>query len=55
MHFLTNLKGLRIPWRKSTALVNLYQAQLKKIGTAIDTMHEDLQWDYRKGLERLKE
>ena len=55
LHFLTNLRGLRIAWKKSTALVNLYQSQLKKIEAAIDTMHEDLQWDYRKQYERLSD
>jgi hypothetical protein len=30
MHYLTNLKGLKISWKKSTALTNLYQAQIKK-------------------------
>ena len=53
LHYLTNLHGLKVPWKKSHALVNLYQAQLKKIGTTIDSMHEDLQWDYRKELQRL--
>lgn len=55
LHFLTDLHGLKIAWRKSTALMNLYQSQLKKIEAAIGTMHEDLQWDYRKEVERLKD
>jgi hypothetical protein len=38
---------------KSTALTNLYNAQLKKIRAAIDTMHEDLQHDYQRSVERL--
>ena len=54
LHYLTNFKGLNLSWRKSTALANLYSAQLKKIQAAIDTMHEDLQYDYRRELERLK-
>jgi hypothetical protein len=53
MHFLTNFKGLKIPFHKSTALTNLYAAQLKKISAALNTMHEDLQYDYRRELERL--
>lgn len=55
LHFLTDLNGLKISWRKSPAMVNLYQSQLKKIDAGIDTMHEDLQWDYRKELNRLKD
>ena len=51
MHYLTGFKGLKLHWQKSTALVNLYQAQLKKIRAAIATMHEDLQHDYLRQLE----
>lgn len=54
LHYLTNFRGLKILWRKSTALVNIYTAQHKKIAAAIDTMHEDLQYDYRKDLNRLE-
>jgi hypothetical protein len=54
LHYLTNFNGLNLFWRKSTALSNLYASQLKKIQVAIDTMHEDLQHDYEKELERLK-
>lgn len=54
LHYLTNFKGLTLPWRKSTALANLYASQLKKIEAAINTMHEDLQYDYRREVERLK-
>lgn len=54
LHYLTNFKGLNLQWQKSTALTNLYKAQLKKIEAAIATMHEDLQYDYERELERLK-
>jgi hypothetical protein len=53
IHYLTNFKGLKISWNKSTALVNLYNGQVKKIKAAIATMHEDLQYDYLKSVERL--
>ncbi|MCU0322818.1 MAG: hypothetical protein MUE72_10395 [Chitinophagaceae bacterium] len=39
---------------KSTALANLYAAQLKKITKAIDGLHEDLQFEYVRSLEILK-
>lgn len=39
---------------KSTALANLYAAQLKKIAKAIDGLHEDLQFEYLRMLEILK-
>lgn len=54
LHYLTNFRGLNLNWQKSTALMNLYKSQLKKIESAIATMHEDLQYDYRRELERLK-
>jgi len=53
MHFLTNFKGLKINLNKSTQLANMYAGQLKKINAAIDAMHEDLQFEYRREVERL--
>ena len=53
LYYLTNFKGLKISWHKSTALTNLYNAQLKKIKVAIETMHEDLQYDYQRSVDRL--
>src|SRR5215831_20600961 len=44
LHYLTNFKGLKIPFHKSVALTNLYSAQLKKISIALSAMHEDLQY-----------
>ena len=54
MHYLTNFKGIKLPWQKTKATKNIYDAQLKKIKAAIATMHEDLQWDYLKQVERLE-
>jgi len=54
LHYLTNFKGLKIPFHKSVALSNLYSAQLKKISVTLSTMHEDLQYDYKRELERLE-
>jgi len=53
LHYCNQLKLSGIPFHKSPVLVNLYQHQLKKIGQALTTLHEDLQYDYRKELERL--
>ena len=47
------IKEAGIPVEKSTALVNLYAGQLKKIRKEIMAMHEDLQYDYLKELEKL--
>ena len=53
LHYLTNFKGMNLNWQKSAALINLYKAQLKKIDAAISTMHDDLQYDYRREWNRL--
>lgn len=45
--------GIRI--NSSTALYNLYHAQIKKIEKTIAGMHEDLQYDYQKTVQVLKE
>jgi hypothetical protein len=53
LHYCTNFRGLKFSWQKSTALSNIYKSVLKKIEAGIDTMHEDLQYDYRRSLDRL--
>lgn len=53
-HFCVVLKDAGIAIKKSTALINLYQAQIKKIKAAIATLHEDLQYDYLKVLKQLE-
>lgn len=51
IHVCMGIKDSGIDLTKSTVLNNIYNALLKKINAAIDTMHEDLQYDYRKELE----
>jgi len=53
IYFCIVLKQSGIALHKSAALTNLYQQQLKKINTAVATMHEDLQYDYLKEIEKL--
>lgn len=53
IYFLNCIKDAKIPIEQSTALVNLYQGQLKKIRKEVGRMHEDLQYDYLKELEGL--
>lgn len=53
IYFCSVLKNSGIAFEKSTALNNLYHAQIKKASQAIDTMHEDLQYDYKKELDKL--
>ncbi|MEP7319794.1 MAG: hypothetical protein ABI921_13660 [Panacibacter sp.] len=54
IYFCNALKNSGITLRKSAALTNLYNQQIKKINKAIDTMHEDLQHDYLKEIKKLE-
>jgi len=54
IYFCSVLKKSDIPFKKSTALNNLFLAQLKKAEKAISAMHEDLQYDYQKELDQLQ-
>ena len=46
VHFCGQLQASGIPFRESTTLNNLYEAQLKKVNKALSALHEDLQYDY---------
>lgn len=48
----SKMKKLQVPWQRSAAMQNLYDAQVKKIKKALDTLHEDLQYDF---LQRMKD
>lgn len=54
IHFCTTARDSGIKINKSTALVNLYNNQVKKINKAIISLHEDLQFDYQKQLDNLE-
>ncbi|MBV9986772.1 MAG: hypothetical protein JO301_03785 [Chitinophagaceae bacterium] len=54
LYFCSRLRSAGIDLEKSTVLMNLYLQQLKKIDAAIATLHEDLQYDFRKELEALQ-
>lgn len=53
LYFCQRIKETGMPFRQSTALGNLYDGQLKKINKALNTLHDDLQYDYRLILEAL--
>lgn len=53
MYYCLKLTGSGIRIKNSTALSNLYQRQLDKIGKAVAKLHEDLQYDYEQELEPL--
>ncbi|HSC37195.1 MAG TPA: hypothetical protein VLD19_04965 [Chitinophagaceae bacterium] len=54
IHFCLQLKETGLPLHKSTVLNNLFQNQLKKIHKTLDTLHEDLQYDYLKDMRKLE-
>ncbi|MBI3234248.1 MAG: hypothetical protein HYZ42_09445, partial [Bacteroidetes bacterium] len=47
IYFCTSLKEVNIDLQKSTALLNLYQNQVTKINRTLDSMHEDLRFDFK--------
>jgi len=53
IYFCQQLKDSGIRYETSTVLLNLFNAQLKKINAAIAGFHEDLQYDYLKEIKRL--
>lgn len=55
LHFASCMQEKVMTETKSPALFKLYLTQVKKIKTAIDSMHEDLQFDYQKELNRITE
>ena len=54
LHFTTTLKQSSIPYKRTAALSNIYDSQVKKIKKAIESLHEDLQFDYSRMLAELE-
>jgi hypothetical protein len=53
LHFCKRLKGSGIPMTDSIALTNIYFGQIQKIKKVLNTLHEDLQFDYGEELKPL--
>lgn len=53
IYFCKRLNESGIPFEKSQAIANLYNSQIKKINVAIKSLHEDLQYDYKKEMEKM--
>lgn len=53
IYFCEKLQHSGIAIKKSTALTNLYISQIKKIDSVIESLHPDLQFDYKKRLVTL--
>ncbi|MEO6070419.1 MAG: hypothetical protein ABIN57_11120 [Chitinophagaceae bacterium] len=54
LYFCQLIKESSIAIKKSAALKKLYEGQIKKIEEGINTLHEDLQYEYNRQLEALK-
>jgi hypothetical protein len=52
IYFCRKLVETGIPIEKNVVISNMYISQVKKIHAAIKTLHEDLQHDYLKELEK---
>ena len=53
IYFCNKIKASGIRIKKSVALTNLYNNQIKKIKGVVETLHEDLQHDYTREIEQL--
>ena len=48
IHFCKTLKESGIPIEKNPVIANLYKSQVQKINKTLESLHEDLQFDYSK-------
>jgi len=53
IYFCEKIKLSGVKINKSAALANLYNNQIKKIKAVVETLHEDLQHDHNKVIEKL--
>ncbi len=53
IYFCRHMKNSGIKISHSTVIENLYQRQINKIEKALNTLHEDLQFDYQQEVEGL--
>jgi hypothetical protein len=53
LHFCKKLKASGISIHRSVGLTKMYATQIKKVSTIIQSLHEDLHYDYKKQLEQL--
>ncbi|MBL6964542.1 MAG: hypothetical protein ISR55_12015 [Bacteroidetes bacterium] len=53
IYYCHKVKDSGFQIQKSTALINLYFRQIQKIKKAISSLHEDLQYDFGKEMDKL--
>ena len=54
IYFLQSIKEAGIPIQKNTIIANLYKGQLEKINKTLQSLHEDLQYDYSRSIVALE-
>lgn len=53
IYFCESMNELGISINKNPVLFNIYQNQIRNIRKALTGLHEDLQYDYRKAVDKL--
>jgi hypothetical protein len=53
IYFCHSMQQLKISISKNPVILNIYQKQLKNINKALASLHEDLQYDYQKQIDKL--
>lgn len=54
IHFCNTMKASEKPFHRNAALLKLYQAQIKKIKATVSALHEDLQYEYVREIDKLE-
>lgn len=54
IYFCNKIKTSGIKINRSIALSNLYNNQIKKVAAVVETLHEDLQHDFTKEIDKLR-
>lgn len=54
IYFCQKLHDSQIPVVPNPVIRNLYHGQLKKVSTLLKALHEDIQYDYQRQLEKLE-
>lgn len=53
IYFCESMKDLDVAINKNPVLLNIYQNQIKNINKALTGLHEDLQFDYQRAIDKL--
>lgn len=54
IYFCGKIKESGIPVHRNKLIINLYEGQVKKIKAALEKLHEDIQFDYKSGVEEIE-